>query len=226
MRKLIASRLRATVANEKSKIRYLRITKADTTVLDIPIEEIESVDIIAKIATPDPFNGHEYVDLDLPSGVLWATCNIGATAPEQYGDYFAWGETTPQRGSKATPTLEPADAATIHWGGNWRIPTKEDFQELIDECDWSWTTNYNETGVKGCIVMSRKDMHKHIFLPAAGLRNSMNLTFDGLGGYLWSSSPYENNPNNACYLYFCATMHYWHNHARALDLPIRPVITP
>ena len=109
-------------------------------------------------------NGHEYLDLGLPSGLLWATCNVGATSPEQTGLYFAWGETTGftveqiENGErsfkkeyyKATDipadlTLEQ-DAAHIHMGGKWRMPTKDEFQELIDTCTVTWVTNFKGTG--------------------------------------------------------------------------------
>ncbi len=111
---------------------------------------------------PD-FNGHDYVDLGLPSGTFWATCNVGAMNPEDYGDYFAWGETEPKsyydwstykycNGSSSTITkycsdseygtvdnkytLEAIDdAATVNWGGDWRIPTIEEQAELTGACD-------------------------------------------------------------------------------------------
>ena len=92
-------------------------------------------------------NGHEYVDIGLPSGLKWATCNVGASSPEDYGDYFAWGETSP----KAEYTWENSvtygeqmsdisgnaqyDAATANWGGSWRMPTKEQMEELVEHCE-------------------------------------------------------------------------------------------
>ena len=111
-----------------------------------------------------PNDGHEYVDLGLPSGLLWATCNVGANSPYEAGDYFAWGETEPKEtydwstykwceGDKKSLTkytipegstgfvdyktrLEPADdAAHVNWGGNWRMPTEEEWQELRENCD-------------------------------------------------------------------------------------------
>lgn len=121
---------------------------------------------------------HEYVDLGL--SVKWATCNVGATKPEEYGDYFAWGETTPKstydwetykycNGSFDSltkynnssifgtedykKTLELADdAARANWGGSWRMPTKAEQDELREKCTWTWTT---QNGVKGCKVTSK-----------------------------------------------------------------------
>ena len=94
--------------------------------------------------------GHEWVDLGL--SVKWATCNVGATNPEEYGDYFAWGETrTKSEYTDSNCTSygkswgdiggdSSRDAATASWGGSWRMPTPAEFQELKDNCDWTWTT--------------------------------------------------------------------------------------
>ena len=135
---------------------------------------------------------HEYVDLGL--SVKWATMNVGANSPEDYGYYFAWGETkkkeqytfekykwwkwngesyeltkycTDRRSgrvdNKTTLELED-DAARQNWGGSWRMPTLKEFQELLNNCTFTWTT---QNGVTGCIVKSRRN-GKFIFFPAAG----------------------------------------------------------
>ena len=110
-------------------------------------------------------NGHEFVDLGLPSRTLWATCNVGATSPEQAGLYFAFGETTGFTAKQVEKgvrkfgsasytassvsdnlTLEQ-DAAHVNLGGNWRMPTKAECQELIDNTTQTWTNDYNGTGV-------------------------------------------------------------------------------
>lgn len=160
----------------------------------------------------DPFmDGYEFVDLGLPSGLKWATCNVGAITPEGYGDYFAWGETTPKtnyswstykycQGSSSTmtkycyysgfgtvdnkTTLELADdAAHVNWGGAWRMPTKAEQDELRNNCTWTWTTqnNVNGYGVVGPNGNS-------IFLPAAGYRYNGSLNLVDSDGYYWSSS--------------------------------------
>ena len=133
--------------------------------------------------TGNPANGHEYVDLGI--SIKWATCNVGADNPWDYGDYFAWGETETKsdyswstykwcNGSYNTltkynaddnkKTLDPDDdAATANWHGAWRMPTYEEQEALRDSCYWEWTTNYNEKGVSGYIVYkvkSNKDMGK------------------------------------------------------------------
>ena len=142
------------------------------------------------------------VDLGLPSGTLWATCNVGAQNPWDYGDYFAWGEVTPKEvyswdtytyGDSPT-TLDAAhDAATVNMGSNWRIPTKAEFQELFDNCEWEWTSDYNGKGVSGYIVWDTYFHKTHIFLPAAGFLDDSDLGYAGSYGYYWSSSVYDSD---------------------------------
>ena len=151
-------------------------------------------------------NGHNWVDLGLPSGTRWATCNVGATDSEDYGNYYAWGETT----TKSTytennytysdnPTILPssADAATINWGSGWRMPTKTEMNELYSNCTHIWTT---QNGVNGRLFTGPNG--NSIFLPAAGRRNDSSLDFDSSRGFYWSSSLYPAGPSNAWYLYF------------------------
>lgn len=137
--------------------------------------------------------GQEYVDLGLPSGLKWARYNIGAQAPEEYGDYFAWGEIEQKTGygwntykfstdyhqlTKYNFDAEQGyvdslfvlqdndDVARLKWGGGWRIPNSNDYQELIDHCDYSWV---RYKGVYGGLLCSRVN-RKSIFFPAAGSR--------------------------------------------------------
>ena len=148
-------------------------------------------------------NGHEYVDLGL--SVKWAACNVGATTPQGYGYYFAWGETTTKStynwstysdriltkyknelGGKTV--LDPEDdAAHVNWGGSWRIPTLAEWQELLDNCTWTWTT---QNGINGYMVTSNKAGYtdKFIFLPAAGYRDDGDLDNVGSYGNYWSPS--------------------------------------
>ncbi len=166
------------------------------------------------VKTHGTINGHEYVDLGLPSGLKWATCNVGATKPEGYGNYYAWGETTTKSAytedNSQTYGLSISelqaqgiidgnnnltsshDAATANWGGDWRMPTDEEMQELIDKCTWTWTT---QNGVKGYNVIGSNG--NSIFLPAAGGRYGASLSDDGYNGVYWSSSPVD-------YDYYCA----------------------
>ena len=158
-------------------------------------------------------NGYGYVDLGLPSGLKWATCNVGATAPEEYGNHYAWGETEPKttydsstykwcNGSSSTLTkyntssergtvdnktvLDPEDdAAHVNWGGAWRMPTRAEWLELYENCIWKGTDDYNGTGVAGQIVTGLNG--NSIFLPVAGNRAPQDNERDYCG-YYWSSS--------------------------------------
>ena len=171
-------------------------------------------------------NAQTYVDLGLPSGTLWADRNVGAALPEDYGDYFAWGETT-TKSNYAWATLKYCednsgdrfskyntqskygnvdnktvlersdDAATANWGSGWCMPTQQQFQELYDNCTWTWTTRNGKNGyeVKGKNGNS-------IFLPAAGYRGGTGLSRAGSFGLYWSSSLHTDYPNGGRYLYF------------------------
>ncbi len=171
---------------------------------------------------------HGYVDLGLPSGLLWATCNVGADTPEEYGDYFAWGETQPKEnydwstyqycmGSNTTLTkycsnsnygyngftdnlttlLPEDDAAAANWGGNWRMPTKEEFQELYNNTTVTWT---QQNGVNGRLFTASNG--NSLFLPAAGNRWDGELYLAGDIGDYWSSSLTTGYPDNAWYFGF------------------------
>ena len=121
-------------------------------------------------------NGHEYVDLGLPSGTLWATCNIGANTPEEYGNYFAWGEVLPKTNYSLDTYLFSSeadawesldlehDAANYNWGGNWRIPTKKDFSEIYTNCTRKVVTQKGVLGLK----FTSKTNGNSVFFPAAG----------------------------------------------------------
>ena len=200
--------------------------------------------------TPDDgCNGHEYVDLGLPSGLLWATCNIGATNPEDYGNYYAWGETTTKseynwstyqycNGSGSTltkycnsssygyngfvdniTTLFPEDdAATANWGGNWRMPTKEEFEELYNNTTVTWT---QQNGVNGRLFTATNG--NSLFLPAAGYRINSSLLDVGGYGIYWSSSLYTGNPNYAWYFYFDSGNYTADSYGRYGGFTVRPV---
>jgi hypothetical protein len=166
------------------------------------------------------------VDLyvDMGAAGKWAKCNIGASNPQDYGDYFAWGETTGYNEGKtafywsnyawgtsettltkycsqsnngmdgftdALTTLLPEDdAAFAALGGKFRMPTEAEWTALRDNTkyDWTWTDNYEGTGIRGRTVTSKSDDSKSIFLPAAGNRAGTNLNSANNIGYYWSSS--------------------------------------
>jgi len=141
------------------------------------------------------------VDLGLPSGTKWANMNVGATTPEGYGGYFAWGETedkatyswgTYQYSKDGTKNdlvhigVEIVgtkyDAAYMKWGGNWRMPTKEQIMELLEKCSKEWATL---NGIGG--VLLKGPNGKTIFLPAAGEKKE-SLSGQGTSGDYWSGS--------------------------------------
>ena len=151
-------------------------------------------------------NGHAFVDLGLPSGLLWATCNVGATNPEDYGDYFACGETKPKDSfregnyaySDNQPTLpSEADAAAANWGEGWRMPTKDEMEELLGNCTSEWTV---VNRVNGQLFTGPNG--NSIFLPVAGFRYDSELYGAGSNGYYWLSSLYSGYTGHAWYLRF------------------------
>ena len=153
-------------------------------------------------------NGHEWVDLGL--SVKWATMNVGASSPSDYGSYFAWGETRPKSEYTADNCVtwnkdlkdisgnSSYDAARSNWGGSWRLPTKSELEELKNKCKWTWST---QNGRKGYTVTGPNG--NSIFLPAASGRvASMRGRGIGVYGYYWSSTPSGSNDQSAYYLYF------------------------
>ena len=184
-------------------------------------------------------NDYAYVDLGL--SVKWATFNVGATSSEEYGDYFAWGETTTKETYTVDnyPTYELTisqlqsqgyidsegnltaqyDAATANWGGNWRMPTKAEIQELIDKCNWKWTT---QNGVYGYKVKGPNG--NTIFLPAAGYRSGSSLRYAGSGGDYWSSTPYDYNNDDAYNLDFDSDYQDMDYDFRYYGQSVRPVL--
>ena len=145
----------------------------------------------------------EVVDLGLPSGLKWRSMNVGASKPEDYGNYYAWGETTTKTSytwsnykysssdiySDSKPNLTAEDdAATANLGNGWRTPKNKEWKELKEKCTWKWTTR---NGVNGMLVTGPNG--NSIFLPAAGYYRP-SLTNKGTYGSYWSSS-YSSNEN-------------------------------
>lgn len=196
--------------------------------------------------TSGQLNGHDWVDLGLPSGLLWATCNVGSTTPEGYGDYFAWGETAPKNyywwnsyryydgnpadfsdsdmtkytGSDGLTILEASDdAATANWGAGWRMPTYDELNELINNCTLTWTT---QNDVNGRLFTGPNG--NSIFLPAAGFRFDSELRYAGSHGYYWSSSLDSDSPSIAWFLGFhSGNYDMWDDGGRAFGESVRAV---
>ena len=163
---------------------------------------------------PDGNHPH-MVDLGLPSGTKWACCNVGASTPEDYGNYYAWGETKPKStyswdtypyyNSEENVVYLPGDfagtqydAATVNWGSPWRTPSKEQIKELVNNCTFTWIT---QNGVKGGKITGKNG--NSIFLPAAGSRVEGKLWRRGRCGSYWSSAIGE--------LYRCAIELFFEN---------------
>ena len=188
--------------------------------------------------TTGTLNGYDWVDLGL--SVKWATQNVGAICPSDYGDYFAWGETETKSsyywetcfdcldgkcdgrwgiykigGKTSISPTSGHDTARENWGGSWRMPTDAEFEELRDKCKWTWTSQggYKVTGPNG----------NSIFLPAAGWRSGTDTNDVGKGGSYWSSTLSSSDSYNARYLSFSSRGHYTDDWSRRHGRRVRPV---
>ena len=190
--------------------------------------------------TSGSINGHDWVDLGL--SVKWATCNVGASKPEDYGGYYAWGETSTKSeytwgncfdcfddsgdswsvykiGGKTK--LEPNsghDTARQNWGGSWRMPTIKELQELNDKCTWKWTT---KGGHNGYVVTGPNG--NMIFLPAAGYRDVTSSYSVGEDGSYWSGTLSSSYSDGAQDLDFNSSNHNTDNDRRCYGQSVRPV---
>ena len=208
---LIGNEFKVEVTDLKAETKYYYRAYVMLNNLQILLGDVKEFTTLEKSGSDEPensVNGHEYVDLGL--SVKWATMNVGATSPEEYGDYFAWGEIEPKSeynwgtykwcdGDYNNMTkycissdfgivdnktkLEPEDdAATVNWGGAWRMPTKEEQGELITECNWTLDTM---NGVDGYTVTGPNG--NSIFLPMSGYFFDTNIEDVGMNGTYWGS---------------------------------------
>ncbi|MCD8302851.1 MAG: DUF1566 domain-containing protein [Prevotellaceae bacterium] len=176
-------------------------------------------------------NGHGYVDLGL--SVMWATCNVGANSPSDYGDYFAWGVTTANTGFTESSCATYGviigdiagnanyDTARANWGGTWRMPNESEIDELVNQCTFEWTS---VNGASGCKVIGPNG--NSIFLPGMGYRYGSSLFgSSGTRGYYWSSTPKENSKESAYDLRIGSDDSYtlWSSH-RCYGQSVRPVL--
>ena len=192
-------------------------------------------------------------------GPYWATKNIGAENPEDYGYYFWWGDTVGYKrendkwvasdGSNSNFSFEvdneltfgkdistlqsegwitaegvlapEHDAAKKHWGGDWRMPTEQELQDLWNNCDWTWTTI---NGVRGYVVRGKGDYASNsIFLPCAGLVSWTSLGLAGSDGYYWSSVQDSDNRYYSWSLNFYSCYHNTNHYRRNLGQSVRPL---
>ena len=204
------------------------------------------IDIILGGGVPAPDN-HEWVDLGLPSGTLWATMNVGANNPEDYGHFFAWGEIAPKDvytwetykwcdgsgymltkyctdslsgrvDNKAFLDLRD-DAAYVNWGRSWRTPSKEQIQELCEVCTSEWTT---VNDVNGMLITGPNG--STMFLPAAGSCWDSSIDEQGSCGLYWANTIYSLSPSLACGLgFYPGQMNWYWGNSRCLGYSIRAV---
>ena len=184
---------------------------------------------------PDGNHPHA-IDLGLPSGTKWACSNVGATKPEEYGGYYAWGETEEKDvysvdlyeyyqngryvnlGSDISGT--DYDVAHVKWGGKWCMPTLDDIKELLDNCMSDWTM---VSGVHGRKFTSKINGNS-IFVPAAGSRWYGDLLDAGEYGSYWSSTQDPGYSNHAYSLYFTSGYAFWDSYYRIDGRCVRPVV--
>ena len=192
----------------------------------------EEAVIVVEAPAPEPY-------VDLGRGTKWATCNLGASAPEEYGNYYAWGETSVKSsyswnnylwGKQFSLTkyksggnsLELADdVANATLGSNWRMPTPAEVNTLVSDCTWSWKTNYNGSGKNGYVVTGTNG--KSIFLPAAGYRKESSLNGVGTNGYYWTSRVSFEDNAHANTIAFTSSGPSLSNYSRYVGLPVRAV---
>lgn len=238
---MIASMLFTLTAGAQTVNVHLKsgeVVKYDSSVFDyIDFSMAESETPVAYTECPDGNHPH-MIDLGLPSGTKWACCNVGASAPEQYGGYYAWGEVHEKDvyggntyayynsgtgyvniGSDIAGT--GYDAATANWGVPWRMPSLPQIKELVNNCSSTWTT---QNGVKGRKITGPNG--GTIFLPAAGRWLSDPDEADKVGtiGYYWSSTLSGNYSDLAQGLQCGSGPIYWYDSDyRDMGRTVRPV---
>lgn len=174
-------------------------------------------------------NGHEYVDLGLPSGTLWAKCNVGADAETGYGNYYMYGKGARQYNSSDSPYTgnedpldSSVDTAAQVWGGSWRMPTQAQMRELTANTTYRWVTNYKGSGINGGTFTATNGAV--LFIPAAGRWSNGSQNDVGRGGNYWGSSP--DGSNGACHLGFSKDGRGVNNVYRKSGYSVRGVILP
>lgn len=174
----------------------------------------------------DPYNGHQYVDLGLPSGTKWATMNVGASSEKDYGNYYQYGKGAAQYAKtsgdrnysgKEDPLAASADTASQVWGGKWRMPTRAQMKELTANTKYEWTTINGVNGVKFTATNGN-----YVFFPAAGYWRDGRKGGVGNYGDYWGSSP--SGSNKAYRLYFENGFKVVDDSDRSGGYAVRPVV--
>ena len=178
----------------------------------------------------DPYNGHAYVDLGLPSGTKWATMNVGANSPTDYGNYYPYGKGSAQYAATSgdssysgteSPLAASADTAAQVWGGSWHMPTRAQMKELTANTTYQWVTNYNSSGINGGLFTAQNG--NSVFFPAAGAWIASSQSSVGINGSYWGSSPHDSS-SGAYYLYLANGYRAVDSIDRGLGQSVRGVV--
>ncbi len=236
LKSILAALLLLVAGLQTAMAHKMIVTLNDNSKVPYSISQVKEVSFVES-------DEHEYVDLGLPSGTKWATCNVGANSPEEYGDYFAWGETAPKdyydwstyfdtddngntfkkynNNGGLTELLPEDDAATANWGSGWQMPSFDQMKELFNS---SYTTSEwtQLNGVNGRKITSKSNGNS-IFLPAAGYRYDTSLGGAGSSGYYWSRSLSASNSVYAYSLFFGSDSVVWRYGSRGCGQGVRPV---
>lgn len=177
----------------------------------------------------DPYKGHEYVDLGLPSGTKWATMNVGASSETDYGNYYQYGKGAAQYATTSgdsnysgteDPLYSSADTAVQVWGGSWHMPTRAQMEELTANTTYKWVTNYKDSGKNGGTFTATNGAV--LFLPAGGYWFNGSKNSVGDYGFCWGSSP--DGSNRACLLHFANGYEDVFTDDRKYGFAVRPVV--
>lgn len=211
---------RERMEQERRKRERLEAEKREVDRLLEERRTKKEVIIANEKVTKGTISDHDYVDLGL--SVKWATCNVGANSPHEYGDYFAWSEVETKNYYSKNNYIETDtiydDVASREWGKTWRTPTYSECMELVNKCRWEWTT---ENGVNGYKVTGL--IGTSIFLPAPGDYDGEIKYHEGNDGYYWSSTPHETISNHAYGISFKRTRHRVTSYSKYLGKSVRPV---
>ena len=211
------------------------------------------LDDIQGVSVSGDIDGFSYVDLGLESGLKWATYNVGATKPTEYGNYYAWSETKPKSvydydnlsyydnstyeftkyctsyayghvdNKEELESMD--DAAYVNWGKRWRMPSASEQKELINGCTWEWITDFNNSGVAGRLGTSKYNGNT-IFFPAAGSYEGIAASMQGSYGFYWSCNLYDINcMDSKLFMFTSENIWAYQNRYRAVGYSVRAVAT-
>ena len=193
-------------------------------------EPVKGEIVVEQAATSGEENGHQWIDLGLPSGTKWATMNVGASSETDYGNYYMYGKgadtyqvTSSQSNYSGTenPLAASADTATQVWGGQWHMPTKEQCEELINNTTYEWVLNYQDSGINGSTFTANGQT---LFIPAASVYNGNELMMGYTVGVCLSSTP--DGSDSYCLHFDSTGAHVYNLNSRSDGDSVRPVLNP